>query len=188
MTETPEPITEETSTEAPAPAQEPEHVHVITGETSTEAPSAWQIVDSGTVMEGTLTAAEAAEVLGVSTRRVRQFVQESRLDVARPKPLAVTLGSVERLAQERSTSGTVALQSASTGLQNLSTIVEVLRAEHAATLAALEARVSDVAAHRDSLTEQVQDLRDNLERERERVEELSEQVSRLDRRRWWRRS
>jgi hypothetical protein len=185
--------TEETSEEAPAQdTPTPENVehgftYVQEEETSEEAPVLAEIVYASTELPDTLTAAQAAEVLGVSARRVRQFVQERRLDVARTKPLAITAGSVERLAQERSTSGTVAVHSASTGLRDLGAIVEILRTEHAATLAALEARVSDVVAHRDALTEQVQDLRGALDAERARVEELSAKVQRMTRRKWWQR-
>lgn len=198
MSEGQEETETETSTEPPAEVRtakayaikgSPEvvTVNVQTTETSEEAPVLAEIVESTTELPDTLTAAEAAQVLGVSARRVRQFVQEHRLDVARNKPLAITAASVERLAQERNTSGTVAVHSASAGLQNLGAIVEILRSEHATTLAALEARVSDVVAHRDALTEQVQDLRNALDVERARVEELSAKVQRMTHRKWWRR-
>jgi plasmid maintenance system antidote protein VapI len=191
VTEGQEATEPETSTEAPAQNTTPPEyatTYVQEGtETSEEAPVLAEIVDSTTELPETLTAAEAAQVLGVSARRVRQFVQEHRLDVARNKPLAITAASVERLAQERNTSGTVAVHSASTGLQNLGVIVEILRSEHATTLAALEARVSDVVAHRDALTEQVQDLRNALDVERARVEELSAKVQRMTHRKWWQR-
>lgn len=187
--QTPDPLhVEETSEEAPPQVvTEAGASYVHTEETSEEAPVLGEIVTEHTALPDTLTASQAAELLGVSARRVRQFVQEGRLSVARQKPLAVTLSSVEKLAGERSGGGAVAMRSASTGLQNFGAIVEVLRSEHAATLAAMEARTSDLIAHRDSLTEQVEHLRSELDRERSQVQELAQKVEDLSRRRWWNR-
>lgn len=187
--QTPDPLhVEETSEESPPQVvTEAGASYVHTEETSEEAPVLGEIVTEHTALPDTLTASQAAELLGVSARRVRQFVQEGRLSVARQKPLAVTLSSVENLAGERSGGGAVAMRSASTGLQNFGAIVEVLRSEHAATLAAMEARTSDLIAHRDSLTEQVEHLRSELDRERSQVQELAQKVEDLSRRRWWNR-
>lgn len=190
MTEqTPEPFpVEETSPETPPQVFTGEgSSYVHTEETSEEGPILGEIVTEHTALPDTLTASQAAELLGVSARRVRQFVQEGRLSVARQKPLAVTVSSVEELAEERSGGGAVAVRSASAGLGNLGAIVEVIRAEHAATLAAMDARAADLAAHRDSLTEQVEHLRSELDRERARAEELAQKVQRMTRRKWWNR-
>jgi hypothetical protein len=130
------------------------------------------LVGSDEGPDGALTLSAAGIVLGVSARRVRQFVEEGRLDVVGTKPLTVTRESVERIAHKRAeeTGQAVAVRPGrAVPAGDLAAVVDLIRAEHAATLAALDARSSDLAAHRDALAAQVKDLRAEARRERAEV-------------------
>lgn len=61
------------------------------------------------------TAAEAARVLGLSPKRVRQLAEEGRLDVVEAGPLRVSAVSVLRVRDERSAAAAEALQSVGGG-------------------------------------------------------------------------
>lgn len=103
--------------------------------------------------------------------------------------MPVSHTSVREVSEARSESGqTVAVRTSKSLLSgDLAAAIDLIRDEHAATLAALDARLIDLAAHRDALAGQVKDLR--AETRRERADTLAAEVERqrttMEREREW---
>ncbi len=135
-------------------------------------PLAGVLVGSTDGPDGALPLSAAADLLGVSPRRARQFADAGRLTVVEVgPPLLVSAASVAAVIDSRTEAGqAVAVRPGrAVPAGDLAAVVDLIRAEHAATLAALDARASDLAAHRDALAAQVKDLRAEARRERAEV-------------------
>lgn len=126
---------------------------------------------------------QAARVLGVSPRRVSQLVESGRLVVAQEKPLRVTAESVNTLRAERrekpnATSG--AKTPPDSVAEQVTRIVEMLKAEQRLALEAGESLLHEVQSQRD-------EYRDTAERLRSQVDELRAQLDAAQSRKWWKR-
>ena len=139
------------------------------------------VVGSTVGPEGSVPLSTADELLEVSPRRARQFADADRLVVVdHGPPMRVSHTSVREVSEARSESGqTVAVRTSKSLLSgDLAAAIDLIRDEHAATLAALDARLMDLAAHRDALAGQVKDLRAETRRERAEVERQRAEVER----------
>lgn len=128
------------------------------------------VVGSTVGPEGSVPLSTADEFLEVSPRRARQFADPDRLVVVdHGPPMPVSHTSVREVSEARSESGqTVAVRTSKSLLSgDLAAAIDLIRDEHAATLAALDARLMDLAAHRDTLSAEVDRQRATMERERE---------------------
>ena len=127
------------------------------------------VVESTAGPEGALPLSAAAEMLGVSPRRARQFADSGRLVIVDTgPPMLVSHASVVEAAGARAESGQAVAVRPSKPLPagDLAAVVDLIRAEHEATLAAMTAQVEAVESHRDALAAQVKDLRAEVRRER----------------------
>lgn len=128
---------------------------------------------------------QAAQILGVSARRVSQFVQEGRLDAAQRKPLRVTAQSVHDLREARRSPGRdqrVSLPPESVAEQ-VERLVALVTTEQRRALEAGEHLLAEVTAQRDEYRAE----RDLLRAEIERLREVPPVASEPPRRRWWQR-
>lgn len=126
-------------------------------------------------------AQQAAQVLGVSPRRVSQLAHEGRLDVVQDKPLRVSAQSVHELRAERSGKAKhpLAAPPPESVADQVERLVALVTAEQRRAIEAGETLVSEVSRQRDELRSEVERLR--AENERLRDEQREQKP-----RRWWR--
>lgn len=124
---------------------------------------------------------QAAQVLGVSPRRVSQLAQEGRLEVAQEKPLRVSAQSVHELRAERSGKGKhpLAAPPPESVADQVERLVALVTAEQRRAIEAGETLLSEVSRQRDEMRSEVERLR----AENERLREESQRP-----RKWWGRS
>jgi hypothetical protein len=139
-------------------------------------------------------ARQAAQVLGVSARRVSQLAQDGRLEVVQDRPLRVSAQSVHELRAERRAApagGRAQATPPESIAEQVERLVSLVTAEHRKAIEAGEALLGEVSSQRDELRGEVERLRAEVERERARADELAERltvpqvVEEPRRRRWW---
>ena len=154
-------------------------------------------------MTGSLSALEAARILGVSERMVRRLVQSGKLTVTQDKPLRLDQDSVdaERKRRDRR-AGRAARDAVAVAPLNVEQLEALVRSAVAQALQqslkpAIESReaiernlaaeLSRLAQERDALAQQLrqEQLRYSAEQERiaEQLAALNEALA--QRRRWW---
>ncbi len=131
---------------------------------------------------------QAAQVLGVSPRRVSQLVADGRLQVVQEKPLRVSAQSVHELREERR--GRNRDQRATLPPESVAEQVERLVAlvinEQRRALEVGEHLLAEITQQRDELKGEAERLRAQVEAERERAEDLRTQLAAVPvRRHWW---
>jgi copper chaperone CopZ len=124
---------------------------------------------------------QAAQVLGVSPRRVSQLAQEGRLDVVQDKPLRVSAQSVHELRAERSGKARHPLTAPppESVADQVERLVALVTAEQRRAIEAGETLLSEVSRQRDEMRSEVERLR--AENDRLRDEQREQKP-----RRWWR--
>lgn len=124
---------------------------------------------------------QAAQVLGVSPRRVTQLAQEGRLEIAQEKPLRVSAQSVHELRAERAGKGKhpLAAPPPESVADQVERLVALVTAEQRRAIEAGETLLSEVSRQRDEMRSEVERLR----AENERLREESQKP-----RKWWGRS
>lgn len=150
---------------------------------------------------------QAAQILGISPRRITQLAQEDRLKVVQASPLRLAAESVHAERDRRRRPGrdlraTVPpLETGALISSEVAAIREILERAYARQIEAGEALLSETQAERDRLLADLQAERDRADRERERLlGELAEEKARTEaeklradalaaakRRRWWQR-
>lgn len=131
---------------------------------------------------------QAAQVLGISPRRVSQLVADGRLLVVQEKPLRVSAQSVHELREERrgrnrDQRATLPPESVAEQVERLVTLVTN---EQRRALEVGEHLLAEVTQQRDELKAEAERLRAQVEAERERAENLRTQLEAAPvRRKWW---
>lgn len=139
---------------------------------------------------------QAAQVLGVSARRVSQLAADGRLEVVQAKPLRVSAQSVHELRAERRGPGrdqraTVPPDPEGDVAAQIERVVSLVVTEHRRAIEAGEHLLAEVATQRDDYRAERDELR--AERDRLRAELDTERQAREDharttqRRHWWHR-
>ena len=131
---------------------------------------------------------QAAQVLGISPRRVSQLVGDGRLLVVQEKPLRVSAQSVHELREERrgrnrDQRATLPPESVAEQVERLVTLVTN---EQRRALEVGEHLLAEVTQQRDDLKAEAERLRAQVEAERERAENPRTQLEAAPvRRHWW---
>lgn len=142
-------------------------------------------------------AKQAAQVLGVSARRVTQLAQDGRLQVVQERPLRVSAQSVHELRAERRSTpsgGRATSTPPESVAEQVERLVALVTTEQRRAIEAGEALLVEVSSQRDELRAEVERLRGEVERERSRAEELANRLTapapvveeESRRRSWWR--
>lgn len=136
-------------------------------------------------------AKQAAQVLGVSPRRVAQLAESGRLQVVQERPLRVSAQSVHELRAERKGGGSVrATTPPDSVAEQVERLVALVTTEQRRAIEAQEHLLAEVSTQRDELRSEVERLRAEVERERARAAELADKLTAQadePRRSWWRR-
>lgn len=125
-------------------------------------------------------AKQAAQVLGVSPRRVAQLAQDGRLEVVQERPLRVSAQSVHEMRAARKAGGpkpagmTTPPESVAEQVERL---VSLFTAESRRAITAQEHLLGEVTTQRDDLKSEVERLRGEVERERARADALADRLS-----------
>lgn len=131
---------------------------------------------------------QAAQVLGISPRRVSQLVADGRLLVVQEKPLRVSAQSVHELREERrgrnrDQRATLPPESVAEQVERLVTLVTN---EQRRAIEVGEHLLAEITQQRDELKAEAERLRAQVEAERERAEDLRTQLAAVPvRRHWW---
>jgi len=149
------------------------------GETGGSLPEAPSVLASDAPPGDTYGPQQAAQVLGVSARRVGQLAHEGRLEIVQDKPLRVSAQSVHELREERrgkksDIRATVPPESVADQVKEL---VALFTAEQRKAIEAGESLLAEVSTQRDELKDENARLKDEIEAERLRVEELRTQLA-----------
>lgn len=133
---------------------------------------------------------QAAQVLGLSERRISQLATEGRLAVVQDSPLRVSAESVHVLRAERRGGGdpraAVPPDPAADVAAQVERVVSLVVAEHRRALEAGESLLAEVSAQRDDYRTEAERLRAELDAERTARAE-AERLAAERSRRWWRR-
>lgn len=128
---------------------------------------------------------QAAQVLGVSPRRVSQLAQEGRLSVVQEKPLRVSAQSVHDLRAERAGKGKhpLAAPPPESVADQVERLVALVTAEQRKAIEAGETLLSEVSRQRDEIRTERDEMRSEVERLRAENERLREESQKP--RKWW---
>jgi hypothetical protein len=140
------------------------------------------------LMADTYTVAQAAKVLDVTPKRVRQLIADGRLSVvAGTSPQRLDARAVhrhrdERAKQAKAKPGPSSTSSSRGPVMAVSDVLEMFRAEQARAIEAQESNFQQALAARDRVEEL---LRDELAQARAEVERLRQQQAAAPSRRGW---
>lgn len=118
------------------------------------------------------TATEAARILGVSARRIRQLTQDKRLKVIQKKPLRVSAVEVIKLKEKREVEGVFPRPKSSGDSELLKQSLETLSS-------AVELMQRQITTGEESARRNEDNLREALADQRQRADKLEQELTEL---------